>query len=101
MGIEPTNHMISMRLNGFEDRGRHQPSKHFQLKYDRYLTKQINPTGPARYPYTLNFVSVKVSLKKQSTNRQTANQPSSNSDRKLDRASWQFLYSILKKQLSI
>ena len=30
MGIEPTNHMISMRLNGFEDRARHQPTKHFQ-----------------------------------------------------------------------
>ena len=38
MGIEPTNHMISMRLNGFEDRGRHQPSKHFQMKKsDIYL----------------------------------------------------------------
>ena len=31
MGIEPTNHMISMRLNGFEDRARHQPTKHFQV----------------------------------------------------------------------
>ena len=45
--FEPTNHMISMRLNGFEDRGRHQPSKHFQLKNDRFLTKRINSTGLA------------------------------------------------------
>ncbi len=29
MGIEPTGHMISIRPDGFEDRGRHQPSKHF------------------------------------------------------------------------
>jgi hypothetical protein len=32
MGIEPTNHMISMRLNGFEDRGQHQLSKHFRIE---------------------------------------------------------------------
>ena len=29
MGIEPTDHMVDMRPNGFEDRGRHQPYKHF------------------------------------------------------------------------
>ena len=31
MGIEPTDHMISMRPNGFEDRDQHQLSKHFHL----------------------------------------------------------------------
>ena len=31
MGIEPTDHMISMRPNGFEDRDLHQQSKHFHL----------------------------------------------------------------------
>ena len=30
MGIEPTDHMISMRPSDFEDRGLHQQSKHFQ-----------------------------------------------------------------------
>jgi len=30
MGIEPTDHMISMQPYGFEDRGRHQPNKHFR-----------------------------------------------------------------------
>ena len=35
MGIEPTNHMISMRLNGFEDRARHQPTKHFPNSYNK------------------------------------------------------------------
>ena len=29
MGIEPTDHMISMRPSDFEDRGLHQQSKHF------------------------------------------------------------------------
>ncbi len=31
MGIEPTDHMISMRPNGFEDRDLHQQSKHFRF----------------------------------------------------------------------
>lgn len=31
MGIEPTDRMISIRPDGFEDRGRHQPCKHFRL----------------------------------------------------------------------
>ena len=31
MGIEPTDHMISMQPYGFEDRGRHQPNKHFHI----------------------------------------------------------------------
>ena len=31
MGIEPTDHVISTRPDGFEDRGRHQPSKHFRI----------------------------------------------------------------------
>ena len=29
MGIEPTNRMFSIRLNGFEDRGPHQGNYHF------------------------------------------------------------------------
>ena len=29
MGIEPTNRMLYIRSNGFEDRGQHQPCKHF------------------------------------------------------------------------
>lgn len=29
MGIEPTGRMIDIRPNDFEDRGRHQPCKHF------------------------------------------------------------------------
>ena len=32
MGIEPTDHMISIRPNGFEDRGLHQQSKHFRVE---------------------------------------------------------------------
>ena len=31
MGIEPTEPMLYMRPNGFEDRGRHQACKHFPL----------------------------------------------------------------------
>ena len=31
MGIEPTDHMISMRPYGFEDRDQHQLSKHFRF----------------------------------------------------------------------
>jgi len=30
MGIEPTSRMFNMRLNDFEDRGRHQACKHFR-----------------------------------------------------------------------
>ena len=30
MGIEPTDRMLYIRPNGFEDRGRHQAYKHFQ-----------------------------------------------------------------------
>ena len=33
MGIEPTDHMISIRPNGFEDRDQHQLSKHFHVHY--------------------------------------------------------------------
>ncbi len=33
MGIEPTNRMLYMQLNGFEDRARHQPEIHFQVGY--------------------------------------------------------------------
>ena len=29
MGLEPTDHMISMQPYSFEDYGRHQPNKHF------------------------------------------------------------------------
>ena len=44
MGIEPTNHMISMRLYGFEDRGQHQLSKHFQFeKSGKYRFCRIIP----------------------------------------------------------
>ena len=68
MGIEPTNHMISMRLNGFEDRGRHQPSKHFQMNNNRQRADRLCTTGSARYSYTLNFVPVKVSQQKQKVN---------------------------------
>ena len=32
MGIEPTDHMISMRPSDFEDRGLHQQSKHFRYQ---------------------------------------------------------------------
>jgi hypothetical protein len=39
MGIEPTNHMISMRLNGFEDRGLHQQSKHFQIEIPNVVAR--------------------------------------------------------------
>jgi hypothetical protein len=31
MGIEPTDHMISMRSDSFEDYGLHQQNKHFRL----------------------------------------------------------------------
>ena len=31
MGIEPTNRMLSIRPNGFEDRAGHQPWFHFQI----------------------------------------------------------------------
>ena len=31
MGIEPTDHVISTRPDGFEDRGLHQQSKHFRV----------------------------------------------------------------------
>ena len=30
MGIEPTSRTFNMRLNDFEDRGRHQPCRHFR-----------------------------------------------------------------------
>ena len=32
MGIEPTDHMISMRSNSFEDYGPHQQYKHFRIE---------------------------------------------------------------------
>ncbi len=32
MGIEPTNRMFSIRLNGFEDRGPHQGNYHFHKR---------------------------------------------------------------------
>ncbi len=41
MGIEPTNRMSSMRLDGFEDRARHQPWFHF-LEFPR---NQFAPVG--------------------------------------------------------
>jgi hypothetical protein len=30
MGIEPTSRTVNARLSGFEDRGRHQASRHFR-----------------------------------------------------------------------
>ena len=30
MGIEPTDRMLNMRPNGFEDRGHHQACEHFR-----------------------------------------------------------------------
>ncbi len=33
MGIEPTNRMISIRPDGFEDRARHQPWIHFHTNF--------------------------------------------------------------------
>ena len=30
MGIEPTDRKLYLRPNGFEDRGGHQPAKHFR-----------------------------------------------------------------------
>ena len=33
MGIEPTDHVISTRPDGFEDRGLHQQSKHFRIVF--------------------------------------------------------------------
>ena len=38
MGIEPTDHMISIRPNGFEDRDQHQLSKHFRVHYFRRVS---------------------------------------------------------------
>jgi len=32
MGIEPTNRRLDRRLNDFEDRGGHQPAKHFRIQ---------------------------------------------------------------------
>lgn len=32
MGIEPTNRRLYLRLNDFEDRGGHQPAKHFRYR---------------------------------------------------------------------
>ncbi len=37
MGIEPTDHMISIRPNGFEDRDQHQLSKHFQIRFAKII----------------------------------------------------------------
>ena len=43
MGIEPTGPMISIRPNGFEDRARHQPTKHFQqVQYSTQKDKRIH-----------------------------------------------------------
>ena len=43
MGIEPTGPMISIRPNGFEDRARHQPTKHFQqVQYSTQKAKQVD-----------------------------------------------------------
>jgi len=37
MGIEPTDRMLYTRPSGFEDRGGHQPAKHFRTKFYRVL----------------------------------------------------------------
>ncbi len=35
MGIEPTDRMLYTRPSGFEDRGGHQPAKHFRTEFYR------------------------------------------------------------------
>ncbi len=42
MGIEPTSRTVNARPSGFEDRGRHQASRHFQSG------KYIEPAGDLR-----------------------------------------------------
>ena len=51
MGIEPTDHMISIRPNGFEDRDQHQLSKHFRVHYSRRVSLHSNcrPHYPADF----------------------------------------------------
>ena len=36
MGIEPTNRMISIQSNGFEDRAQHQLTKHFRVNLFKF-----------------------------------------------------------------
>lgn len=45
MGIEPTDHMISMRSDSFEDYGLHQQNKHFpEFPYLRRIQPECQPT---------------------------------------------------------
>ncbi len=37
MGIEPTDRMLYTRPSGFEDRGGHQPAKHFRTVFHRVV----------------------------------------------------------------
>ncbi len=56
MGIEPTNRMFSIRLNGFEDRGPHQGNDHFRNWFrstrgrtvQRWIFPSVGPNSPAR-----------------------------------------------------
>lgn len=55
MGIEPTNRMFSIRLNGFEDRGPHQGNDHFRnwfgstksRAFQRWIATSVGPYSPA------------------------------------------------------
>ncbi len=41
MGIEPTDRTLYMRPSGFEDRGGHQPAKHFRTVFYRVFFVSI------------------------------------------------------------
>ena len=62
MGIEPTNRMFSIRLNGFEDRGLHQQCFHFhklnhsQLELgENHRALTVNVWSLRRLPFSIRF----------------------------------------------
>jgi hypothetical protein len=64
MGIEPTDHMISMRSNSFEDYGPHQQYKHFQIIFFPPDNRSSSPLKSWRFsslpfpnpPFTISTV---------------------------------------------
>lgn len=57
MGIEPTDRMISIRPDGFEDRGQHQLCIHFQIKTEKRFANSTTLLGQRSYEGGLAAIS--------------------------------------------
>lgn len=54
MGIEPTNRRSSLRLDGFEDRARHQPRFHFRF----FIESTLHPPEIRRFEKGLSPIPI-------------------------------------------